>query len=471
MQPADYETFLSQKLGTDVPTGIADPPELGAHLFPFQRDLVTWALKRGRAAVFADCGLGKGPMALEWAHAVARHTAKPVLILAPLAVAQQFVREGEKFARPVTYARTAADAAGPVIVTNYERLDKFDPSRFGGVVLDESSILKHHDARTRTQIVESFASTPFRLSCTATPAPNDYRELGGQAHFLGVMSEAEMLARYFVHDGEKSSGQGWRLKGHARRVFWQWVCSWGAMVRRPSDLGYDDGAFVLPSLRRHQHVVASDLRQAWAAGTLFVEEAKGIAGRRSARRASMDKRIETAAALVNDSAERWLVWCGLNAEGDALEDAIPGSLQVAGSDSAEVKEQRLAAFAAGETRVLITKPSIGGWGLNFQRCRNQVFVGLSDSFEEMYQAVRRSYRFGQDQDVNIHIVTSEAEGSVVANVERKEAEASAMADAMVAEMRETMRAAIRGLTKDTDDYKPTVPMNVPVWLSDNAEAA
>jgi hypothetical protein len=468
---ANYTDFLARKLGADVPTGLAHVPELGAHLFPFQGDLVAWALRRGRAAIFADCGLGKGPMALEWAHHVARHTGRPTLIVAPLAVAQQFVREGEKFERRVTYAREASEVAGDIVVTNYERINKFDPSRFGGVVLDESSILKHHDARTRTQIVEAFNNTPFRLSCTATPAPNDYRELGGQSHFLGVMSEPEMLARYFVHDGEKSSGQGWRLKGHAKRVFWRWVCSWGAVVRRPSDLGYDDSGYDLPPIHYHQHVTAADLKQAWASGTLFVEEAKGIQGRRTARRASIDDRVGVAAHLASSSNEQWLVWCGLNAEGDALENAIDGAVQVAGSDSADVKEERLSDFALGRTRVLVTKPSVAGWGLNFQTCRNQIFVGMSDSFEEFYQAVRRTYRFGQTRDVHVHVIVSEAEGGIVANVQRKADDAAAMAESMVSEMRETMRAEIRGASRDVDDYRPAVPMRVPAWLIANAEAA
>jgi hypothetical protein len=467
----NYESFLSNKLGVDVPTGIADPPELAGHLFPFQSDLVRWALKRGRAAIFADCGLGKGPMALEWAHHVSAHTGRPVIIVAPLAVAQQFVREGQKFGRPVTYARDRSDLSGNIIVTNYERLDRFDPSVFGGVVLDESSILKHHDAKTRIAIIESFRDMPFRLSCTATPSPNDIRELGGQAEFLGVAKEQEMLARFFVHDGEKSSGNGWRLKGHAKRVFWRWVCTWAAMVRKPSDLGYDDGAFILPPLNRHQHTVANDIRDAWASGSLFIEEAKGLAGRRSARKSSLADRVATAAAMVNASDEQWIVWCGLNAEGDDLEKSIPDAVQVSGSDSPETKEKSLLEFMDGSARVLISKPSICAFGLNLQQCRNQVFVGLSDSFEDLYQAVRRSYRFGQSRAVNIHIVTSEAEGSVVANVERKEKDAAAMADAMVAEMREMMRAEIRGAKHETDEYKPTVEMRIPEWLSNNARAA
>jgi superfamily II DNA or RNA helicase len=468
-----YEDFISRKLATDVPTGIADPSEPGDHLFPYQRDLVRWSLRRGRAAVFADCGMGKGPMALEWAHHVAVHTDRPVIILAPLAVAQQFVREGEKFGRPVRYARDASELSGSIVVTNYERLDKFDPAIFGGVVCDESSILKHHDARTRTEIISAFSDTAFRLSCTATPSPNDHRELGGQAHFLGVMTEAEMLARYFVHDGEKSSGQGWRLKGHAKRVFWRWVCSWAAMIRRPSDLGYSDDGYALPPLRYHSHVTATDMSHARANGVLFVEEAKGIQGRRSARRASMDDRVSVAARLVTESPndEQWLIWCGLNAEGDALADAIPGAVQVAGSDPAEVKEQRLVDFAEGRTRVLVTKVSIAGFGINLQRCRNMAFVGMSDSFEEFYQAVRRCYRFGQARDVNVHVIASEAEGGIVANVQRKADDAAAMADAMIAEMREMMRAEVRGASRDTDDYMPTVPMNVPAWLTDNVEAS
>lgn len=468
-----YEQFIAEKMGVDVPTGIAHDVELAPHLYPYQADITRWALKRGRAALFLDCGLGKGPCALEWAHHVAAHTGKPVLILTPLAVAHQFVREGLKFGRPCGYVRDQSEVRGSIVATNYERLDKFDPSAFGGVVADESSCLKAHDARTRAQVVEAFASMPFKLSCTATPSPNDHRELGGQAHFLGIMTEAEMLSRYFIHDAKQSSGQGWRLKKWGRKVFWQWVCSWAAMLRRPSDLGYSDAGHELPGLDYHSHVTKTDLADAWKSGTLFVEEARGIQGRRAARRTSLDDRVAVAAKLVAESSpdEQWLLWVGLNDEGNALQSAIPGATQVAGSDTSEDKEARLIAFAEGRARVLVTKPSIAAHGLNFQTCRNMAFVGMSDSFEDMYQAVRRCHRAGQTRDVNVHIIASEAEGGVVTNVKRKADEHAAMAEAMVAEMRESMAVNIRGAAKDTDDYKPTVPMRVPRWLKENVEAS
>jgi superfamily II DNA or RNA helicase len=466
----DYESFLARKLVSQPPVGITKHVELGKHLYDFQDALCRWALRRGRAAIFADCGLGKTPISLEWAHAVAEHTGGQILILAPLAVAQQFVREGVKFGRPVKYARDASEVGGEITVTNYERLGKFDTSRFAGVVADESSVLKHHDARTRADVIAAFAHTRYKLSCTATPSPNDFRELGGQAHFLSIMTEQEMLARYFIHDNDKSSGQGWRIKGHAKHIFWRWVCTWAATIRRPSDLGFGDDGFILPAIHRHQHVIKSEIEDTLARGSLFVNEAGDLSERRSARRESIDARVEMTAQLVAASPrdEQWLLWCGLNAEGDGLEESIPGAVQVAGSDSVEDKEKRLTDFCEGRTRVLITKPSIAAWGLNIQNCRNTAFVGLSDSYEEIYQAEKRFHRHGQKREVHVHVVTSEREGTVVANIERKTKAAAEMGDAMVAEMRDTLRAEVLGAKREHDDYKPTVPMAEPTWLKENA---
>ena len=447
----DYAGFLTIKRLAAPAAGFTVAPEtLPAALFPFQRDIVRWALRRGRAAIFAGTGLGKTALQLAWAESVCRQTGGDVLILAPLAVAEQTVREGAKFGITVRHAHDGADVKTGITVSNYERLHRFDLARFAGVVLDESSILKSYDGATRTQIIEAFDRTPYRLACTATPAPNDYTELGNHAEFLGVMSRVEMLSMFFVHDG--GSTQDWRLKGHAEADFWRWVASWAVMIRTPSDLGYDDGAFALPPLEMGQRTVQVD----WApAGMLFGVEATSLTDRRDARRASLAARVAEAAAIVaTDPAEPWIVWCDLNAEGDALTAAIPGAVQITGSDPEETKAQRMLGFADGAIRVLVTKPAIAGFGMNWQHCARVVFVGLSDSWEQYYQAIRRCWRFGQRRPVQCYVVTSTAEGAVAANIQRKEQDADRMAAAMVEHMRDLNIEAISGTERQTDDYVP-----------------
>lgn len=432
-----YQEFLESKRITDAPTGLDEIPELNPALFDFQRDIVAWALRRGRAAIFADCGLGKTPMQLEWAH----HVPGRVLILAPLAVAGQTVREAQKFGiGSVIYARSEAQAGeAKIVITNYEMLQHFDRSQFNGVVLDESSILKAYDGKTRTQIIETFCDTPFRLACTATPAPNDYMELGNHAEFLGTMTRVEMLSMFFVHDGGET--QNWRLKGHAEKDFWTWLCSWAVMIRKPSDVGYEDGSFILPEMLMHECSVRSETP---SEGFLFPVEAQTLQERISARRTTIDERVSHCAATVNGSSEPFIIWCNLNSESAALAKAIPGAVEIQGSDTVEYKERSMLAFAAGEIRVLITKPSIAGFGMNWQHCNNVAFVGLSDSYEQFYQAVRRCWRFGQQKAVHVYIVTSDLEGAVLANIKRKEADALAMAQNMVAHMHELNEASLHG---------------------------
>jgi len=401
---------------------------LNAQLFPFQWDIVQWSLHRGRAAIFADCGLGKTPMQLEWAHQVVVHTGGRVIILAPLAVAAQTQREGDKFGIPVTTCRTAADLRDGINILNYERLHHIADEEFAGLVLDESSILKSFDGSTRKHITEWAQSIPFRLACTATPAPNDLIELTNHAEFLGVMSGKEIIALWFTQDGNTT--HQWRLKGHARQDFWRWLASWSVALRMPSDLGYENDGFILPPLTVHHQQVAS----APADGMLFPLPAAGLADVRAAQRASLSDRVLRCAALVNASTETWIVWCHLNAESDALRRAIPDALEVKGSDSVEDKESRLVAFSTGQARVLISKPSIAGFGMNWQHCHNVAFVGLSHSYEQYYQAIRRCWRFGQTQPVHCHVIASEAEGSVVATIERKEAQAREMFENLVAHM-------------------------------------
>lgn len=454
----DYHDFVSSKLCIVGTTGIATQL-IDYGLFPHQRDLVEWALRRGRAAIFADTGLGKSRMQLAWADTVHRETGGDVLILAPLAVAEQTAEEGQLIGVAVTHARECADVRPGITITNYDRLHKFDVARFVGVVLDESSIIKHHSAKTLQTLLDAFDATPYKLCATATPAPNDWTELGNHAQFLGVRSRSEMLAEFFVHDGGNT--QTWRIKGHARQVFWQWVASWGAMVRSPADLGHDASDYALPPLNVHQHTVETEHNPAHG---LFAMEAQTLMERRDARRASLVERVRTCAQMVNADRQPWVVWCDLNAEGYALTAAIDGAVQIAGSDDAYVKEQRLHDFAHGKIRVLVSKPSICGFGLNWQHCARMAFVGVTDSFEAYYQAVRRCWRFGQKRPVDVHVFASQQEGAVVANLRRKESDALAMADAMAAETMDAVRKNILGRSKDTNHYNPSARLIVPSFL-------
>ncbi len=437
-----YEQFLDNKAVTMKPSGLSVcPAELSPRLFDFQRDITRWALARGRAALFENCGLGKTIQQLEWAHQIFVATGQDVLILAPLAVADQTVTEGAGFGYSVTLCRSQDDIRPGINITNYEMMHRFSAGRFGAVVLDESSILKSHDGKYRNMLIDAFADTPYKLACSATPAPNDYMEIGNHAEFLGIMSRVEMLAMFFTHDGGDTSK--WRLKGHGEAAFYQWLASWAVMIQKPSDLGYDDGAFILPALNLHHHVIEATVESAWELGTLFPVEAIDLQGRQRARKASTGQRVQAVAAMVDASDEPWVLWCNLNDEADQLERAIPGAVQIAGRDKPEHKEGAMKAFSAGEIRVLVTKPSIAGYGMNWQHCANVAFVGLSDSWEDYYQAIRRCWRFGQTQEVNCHIVTAETEGAVVANINRKETQAAAMQDAMVDHMKLISQSEIR----------------------------
>lgn len=439
-----YAEFIVSKAVSSPGAGLTAIPQLHDELFPFQRDIVVWALRRGRAAIFADCGMGKTLMQLEWARSIGGD----VLILAPLAVAQQTVREGEKFGIPVHYCRSQALSRQGLNITNYEMLEHFDPSKWRGIVLDESSILKAYDGKTRTAIIEAFKDTPYRLACTATPAPNDFMELGNHAEFLGVMSRVEMLSMFFFHDGGET--QTWKLKGHAEDDFWRWLASWSVMIRQPSDLGYPDGDFVLPAIRYERITVRVDKP---TEGHLFAMEASTLQDRIKARRTTVSDRVKAIAEIVNGSDEPWILWCNLNGESEALCAAIPDAVEVKGSDSIDRKEDRLAKFTAGKVRMLVSKPSICGFGMNWQHCRNVAFVGLSDSWESYYQAVRRCWRFGQTMQVNVYIVTADTEGQVVENIRRKEQDASRMAENIVSHMRTMMQENVRGLARTKDHYQ------------------
>jgi hypothetical protein len=449
-EPAvEYRQFLEAKVQSGADDGF-EPVAMPAALFDFQRSLVEWAVRKGRAAIFADCGLGKTPMQLAWAENVVRKENRPVLIVTPLAVAAQTVAEAQKFG---IEARRAADgvALPGINVTNYERLHHFKPEDFAGVVADESSILKSFDGARRAEVTEFMRRMPYRLLCTATAAPNDYIELGTSSEALGQLGYMDMLSRFFKNDQGNSikatvyrhhgknfakldEGAKWRFKGHAETPFWQWVCSWARAIRRPSDLGFADGAFVLPPLTEREHMVHAETQ---APGMLFSLPAVGLQEQREERRRTIRERCEKVAALV-DTKDQALVWCHLNDEGDLLESLIPDCRQVSGDDSDEEKEEAFLAFARGELRVLVTKPKIGAWGLNFQRCAHVTFFP-SHSFEQFYQGVRRCWRFGQKRPVRVDVITTEGEKDVLKNLQRKATAADRMFSSLVAQMNSALR--------------------------------
>lgn len=445
-----YAEFLDHKrivVGAHGPT--VEPSDIHPMLFPFQRDLVRWAVRKGRAALFADTGLGKTFMQIEWARLVG---SPRTLIVAPLSVARQTVREAAKLGVPVAYTR--GDRVDGIAITNYEMIEHFDPTDYGAVVLDESSILKALDGKTRRRLTEMFAQTPYRLCCTATPAPNDIAEIGNHSEFLGVMPQHEMLAAFFVHEsnGTKETGgarEGWRLKGHAEDAFFRWLASWSMAIRRPSDLGYDDDGFVLPPLAiRPEFVSASYVPD----GQLFFGGLKGITDRSAVRRNTVADRVAKAAELVVGNDDQWIVWHGLNDEGTALLSAIPGAVMVEGSQSPEAKAEALEAFQDGAFRVLVTKPRIAGFGMNFQNAHRMAFVGLSDSWESYYQAIRRMWRFGQEREVEAVVVLSDAEAAIYENVMSKEREAQRMQARLIEHVATFEREELAG-EEDAFEYE------------------
>lgn len=458
----DYQKFITQKVSQSINTESIQlsADDLNHKLYKFQRDIVRWALAKGRAAIFADCGLGKTPMQLEWSDQVYKRMGGYVLILAPLAVSSQTVAEGIKFGVDVTLCEKAEDLKPGINITNYEKLDKFAGCKFSGVVLDESSILKSFTGKVRNQIIDFFSNTPFRLACTATPAPNDYMELGNHSEFLGIMSYSEMLAMFFVHDGGQTSK--WRLKGHAEDVFWQWMGSWAVVMNSPADLGYDVEGYDLPELRVHE-IVADGLEP--------VTEPMTLTQRRKARKETLEQRCAAAAELVNSSDDQWLVWCDLNAESTALASIIDGAVEVTGGDKVKDKSDRMLGFTVGLSKCLVTKPSIAGFGMNWQQCSKMIFVGLSDSYEQYYQAVRRCWRFGQKNPVDVYIVISSREGCVKENIERKQADCEKMRRAMVEQSKEVTKKELRSTCRITTPYNPEIHMDFPEWEEFKDECA
>jgi superfamily II DNA or RNA helicase len=418
-----YAEFLERKKRKASPTGrTVSAHDVNPTLHEWQREIVAWACNVGRAAIFADCGLGKTFMQLEWARLMADTT----LILAPLSVARQTVREATKIGLEVAYVRNGDQVTGPgVWITNYEMADQFDAATFGAVVLDESSILKNHIGRTRNTLVQQWAQTPYRLACTATPAPNDVTELTNHAEFLGLMPRNEMLAAYFIHDQD-----GWRLKGHAALPMYQWMSTWAMAVRRPSDLGYPDDGYDLPPLTIKGEPVDVDVAPD---GQLFATDLGGIGGRHEIRRSTLDARVERAAEIASGPGQ-WIVWCGLNDEASRVAALVDGAVNVEGNWDPDAKAEAMEQFQDGQIRVLVTKPAIAGFGMNFQQCNQMIFLGMSDSYESYYQAIRRCWRFGQASAVDVRIVVSELEQQIVNNVREKETQAATMTAQLVEAM-------------------------------------
>ena len=428
----DYAEFLDKKKDRVEPVGFSvELDQLNDKLKPFQSAIVKWSLSRGRAALFCDTGLGKTFMQLEWANHVCRKTDMPVLIFAPLAVAPQTVTEAEKFGikSQVKVVANQDECISGINVTNYDKMHHFDASKFSGLVLDESSILKNYTGRTRNELIKFARTINYRLACSATPAPNDIMELANHSEFLDAMSGKEIIANYFIQDG--NTAHKWRLKKHAEGPFWEFVSTWSIAVRKPSDIGFDDAGYILPEPVYHEHVVSSKIND----GFLFPMQANTMGERRKARSESIDDRCKMVAEIVaKEPDKQWLIWCDLNAESELLKKLIPNSIDVKGSDKNEFKEKNLLGFKDGKPQNLISKPSICGHGMNWQHCSRMVFVGLSDSFEKMYQGKRRIWRFGQEENVHIHVVTAESEGAVVQNIKRKERESNNMYNQIIKHM-------------------------------------
>lgn len=449
----NYLNFLENKKFVLESTGFdVDRDSLNHNLFDFQKDIVRWALAKGRSAVFASCGLGKTLIQLEWANQIYKRHGGQILILAPLAVSTQTVREGIKFGIDVNICESQNDVKPGINITNYEKLDKFIAKEFIAVVLDESSILKSFTGKVRNSIIENFSEVPYKLACTATPAPNDYMELGNHSEFLGVMTRAEMLAMFFVHDGGQTSK--WRLKGHAQDVFWQWMASWAVVIDNPINLGYQTEDYDLPDLHIHEIIVDGDEP---------ISETLTLTERRNARRDSLELRCQKAADIINNSDEQFIVWCDLNAEQDKLAEVINDNVSVQGSTSNKLKIQREEAWRNNEAQTLISKPLVYGYGMNWQHCHNIIFTGLSDSYEQYYQALRRCWRFGQEEDVNVYIIISAKEGCVKENIERKEADFLNMQQEMIKLTKEITKKELRKTCRISTPYNPTVEMELPHW--------
>lgn len=457
----EYSDLLLRRSVSAPTRGIGQIPDLHPGMFGYQRDVTAFLLNAGSGAAFLDTGLGKSLVALEWGRIVAEETGKPVLMLAPLAVAPQHVREAHKFGLEARVVRDQSEVLPGVNVTNYAKVEHFDPSAFGGVVLDESSIVKNFTGATSRKLISMFANTPFRLACTATPAPNDHMELGQHSQFLGVMPSNEMLSRWFIAD-QNNMGR-YRLKGHAVKPFWNWVASWARCISKPSDLGYPDEGFILPKLNLHRHVVAADV-SIGAEDMLFrIPETSATSIHRE-KRLTADQRAEKIADIVNaEKGEAWVIWCDTDYEADALIARVDDAVEVRGSMTDGMKEERLVAFSEGRSRVIVSKPSIAGFGLNWQHCARVAFVGLSFSYESFYQAVRRCWRFGQTREVECHIAMADTERNIWDVISRKSGDHEAMKTEMYAAMKRAHE-----IREIKIDYQPKQPLRLPAWIGGRA---
>lgn len=460
----DYQKFLEKKETIFKPSGFdIDKANLNPMMFEWQKDIAKWAIKKGKCALFLDCGLGKTLIQLEWMEQILKELGGTGLILAPLAVAHQTKREGLKFGYNVNIARTHDDLKVGINITNYEMMERFDFSEITAIVLDESSIIKDQTSKTKIYLIESTAHVPYKLACTATPAPNDFKELGTHSEFLGVMKQSEMLSTYFINDTKEI--QKWRLKGHAERRFWEWIASWAAVMTKPSDLGYPDGGYDLPKLNVIEHVVKTDEFVDGEGQVMLVPKIKmTLNDRRQARRETLEKRVGQAADIANNESDQVLVWCDLNSESEMLHQQIIENLEIKGSDSTDYKTEAMEKFTNEEIKSLVSKPSISGWGMNWQQCHNMIFVGLSDSFEAYYQAVRRCWRFGQTKPVNVHIVISDQEGTVRDNIIRKQQQAERMTAELVKHTKAILKKDIQNSSRNTELYHANDEMIIPSWL-------
>lgn len=456
-----YDEFLEKKEVVIGDSGFeVDDSELSPYLFDYQKDIIKWALRKGKAALFEDTGLGKTIQQLQWATLVNKFTEKPVMIFAPLAVSKQTVIEGDRFSLPVNLCESGEDVINGVNITNYEKIHKFNTDIFSGVVLDESSILKSYSGKTTQDMINRFRFTPYKLACTATPSPNDFTELGNHAEFLNIMTMNEMLSMFFINDS--SHGNGWRLKGHSRGDFFKWIAEWAMMIKSPADFGFDGSLFELPRLNIINVIVESNNTDE---ERLFVMPAETLTERRQARKNSLNSRVDKALQIIEENKmENCLIWCNYNDESEALAKTIPGAYEIKGSDTDEHKENGMIGFAKGEVKYLVTKPSICGFGMNWQNCHNMIFCGLSDSYEQFYQAIRRCYRFGQKKEVNVYVITSQAEENILTNIKKKEANHEEMSREMMKLLSVISRENLYSLKHKRTNYLPQEKMELPKWL-------
>ena len=459
MKKETYQDFLIRKNMISGSSGISiNPQKINRQLYPFEKAITLWALRKGRAALFEDCGLGKTIQQLEWSFHIVQKENAPVLIIAPLAVAEQTKQEGQKFNISVNLCSSQSDVnKSGINITNYQKLHKFQSSAFVGVVLDESSILKNMAGATRNQIISMFQQTPYRLACTATPSPNDYMELGNHAEFLGIMKHSEMLSTFFVNDSGNVGN--WRLKKHAEEYkFWEWLSSWAVMLSNPSDLGYQQNGFNLPSLKYIEHIIpAKTIKR----GMLFPVEAQTMMERKKIRKETTQIRCEYIADIINKTNEQWVIWCGLNQESHLLTKLIDNAVEVAGFQDSEERAKNMLDFAKGKVHRLVTKPSIAGFGMNWQNCSKTAFVGLNDSWEQLYQATRRLWRFGQKRNVDVHIIIEEREGKILENIKRKDKQAKHMVQNMVQHTKHLTKQKLSN--KEEKKREPLKQMELPEW--------